>query len=153
MVASQTSRAPPGGHVVVPAREAVGVGAVAAAAARDRRLVREQRLDAVDGGHRRGIDLGGDAARAGERVQVAEEAEAGHVGQRVGAGRAGGRGGARVELGHHRDGGREQRGRHAAPRLCAVVIAPTPSGLVSTSTSPGCPPAFVSSCGGVDDAR
>ena len=88
MVASQTRRRRHAGHVVRPAGEAVGVGAIAAAAARDGRLVGEQLLDTVDRRDRRGVDLGSDAAGSRERVQVAEQAEAGHVGQRVRAGRA-----------------------------------------------------------------
>ena len=40
------------------------------------------------------------------------------------------------------------RSSTCSPRLCAVEIAPTPSGLVSTSASPGRAPAFVSSSSG-----
>ena len=36
----------------------------------------------------------------------------------------------------------------ASPRLIAVATAPAPSGLVSTSASPGRPPAFVSTASG-----
>ena len=83
--------------------------------------------------------------------KVAEQPEAGDVGHRVGAGRAGRRGGVAVERRHHLDRLAERRARR--PRLTAVETAPAPSGLVSTSASPGCPPALVMHLVGVHDPR
>ena len=56
--------------------------------------------------------------------------------------------GVAVERRHHLDRRGDQRRRDASPRLAAVLIAPAPSGLVSTSTSPGRPPAFVRTSSG-----
>src|SRR5215211_1540897 len=71
--------AAPFGYAAVPGREAVGVVAVAAAAARDRLVVGEEVLNAGDRGHSFRVDLGSDAARTRQRVQVAEQPEAGDV--------------------------------------------------------------------------
>ena len=51
-----------------------------------------------------GVDLRGEAALAGEAVQVAQQAEAGDVRGGVGAGGAGGLCGLGVEAGHDVDG-------------------------------------------------
>ena len=71
-------------------------------------------------------------------VQMPEQPEAGHVGHRVGARAPRGGGGRGVQRRHRRHRAPEGSGP-AAPRLRAVEIAPTPSGFVSTSTSPGAP--------------
>ena len=89
-------------------RERLGVVAVAAAAARDGVLALEQRQHAVDRRHGRRVDHRRDAARAPERVQVAEQPEAGDVGHRVRAGRARRGGCAVVERRHRRDREGEQ---------------------------------------------
>ncbi len=89
--------------------KACGLLAVAPAAARDRALVRGELEHATDRGHGRRLELGADAARQAQLVEMAEQAEAGHVGGGAGAGRDGGPGGSAVELAHDRDGFLEHR--------------------------------------------
>ena len=57
-----------------------------------------------------------------------------------------------VEGGHGLRGRRDAAGA-ATPRLMAVAMMPVPSGLVSTSRSPGCAVALVIWAPGRDDAR
>ena len=84
---------------------------------------------------------------------VAEQAEAGDVGQRVRARRAGLLGGAGVERRHDLDRRARRGPGEARPRLSAVAIVPAPSGLVSTSTSPGAAARVGQHRARVDDAR
>jgi hypothetical protein len=86
-------------------------------------------------------------------VQVAEQPEAGDVDHRVRAGGQGGAGGLGVERRHDVDGGRARSSSPTAPRLRAVVMAPMPSGLVSTSASPARPPGVRDERARVDRAR
>ena len=94
----------------------------------------EDALDRRDGGR---VDLGGEAGRERELVDVAEQAEAGDVGQRVGARRAGLRRRRRRSASSSPRSPRATSSGEARPRLSAVATVPAPSGLVSTSTSPG----------------
>ena len=55
---------------------------------------------------------------------------------------------AAFSVGHHLDRGRRRAPRVAASRFTAVEITPSPIGFVSTSASPGCAPAFVSTRSG-----
>ena len=71
------------GHRLGPGGEALGVGAVALRAARERLLALEQREHAVDRRDGGGVDLRRDAARRRQLVHVAEQAEARDVGERV----------------------------------------------------------------------
>ena len=65
---------------------------------------RGQRLaGAVQVGHGAGLDLGGDAAGAGQLVQVPEQAEPGDVGGAAGAGGEGGVAGPVVQRRHRVD--------------------------------------------------
>ena len=84
VVASVTRRAPPRRDAGVDVGEPRGpLGVARGCRPRRRAVVAQQRLDAVDRRHGRRVDLGGEAALAGQVVQVPEQPEAGDVGHRV----------------------------------------------------------------------
>ena len=130
------------------ARERLGVLAVAPAAAGHRVVAAQQRLDALDAPARprRRPPPRGRSPRSSSRRCPSSPKPVTSVIACAPAARAA-RDAVGVQRGHRRDGGR-RAAPSPRPRLSAVEIAPTPSGLVSTSTSPARPPALLSTRAG-----
>ena len=136
VVASHTRRARHGATPAGEVREALGVLAVAAAAAGHRALVLEHELDAVERRDGCGVDL---APRRRSRARARAGARAGRSRSRrswPSAPAATAAAPASALSAAMTATARASRASSACPRLRAVTTAPAPSGLVSTSASP-----------------